>query len=246
MYYFFAEESQIGENTIRVEGADVRHIRNVLRMKPGDEVLVGDQEGQDYRCRIREIGKDAVELDIMERDVSVRELPSRIYLFQGIPKGDKMESVIQKNVELGVWEIIPVSTRRSVVKLDEKKAKAKVARWQEIARSAAKQSKRGKIPSVTEVMDFSQALEYAQGLDVRLLPYECAQGIGRTRELLNNICPGQSIAIFIGPEGGFEESEVEKAQKAGFMTITLGKRILRTETAGMMLTSVLGFLLEEE
>ncbi len=246
MYYFFAGESQIGDSAIRLEGTDVNHIRNVLRMKPGDEVLVGDQEGRDYRCRIEEIGKDAVELSILERDLSVRELPSHIYLFQGLPKGDKMESVIQKNVELGVWEIIPVSTKRSVVKLDEKRARAKTARWQEIARSAAKQSKRGRIPSVAPVMDFRQALAYAAKLDVKLMPYECEEGMGRTRSLLKSIRPGQSIGIFIGPEGGFDEAEAEAAREAGFETLTLGRRILRTETAGMMLVSVLGFLLEEE
>ena len=144
------------------------------------------------------------------------ELPSKIYLFQGLPKSDKMELIIQKAVELGVYEIIPMATARAVVKLDQKKAAAKVKRWQAISESAAKQSKRLLIPEVKEPVKFSEALKLASDLDVRLIPYELAEGMDGTRRIIQSVKPGQSVAVFIGPEGGFEEAEVELAKEAGF------------------------------
>ena len=173
------------------------------------------------------------------------ELQSRIYLFQGLPKADKMELIIQKAVELGAYEVIPVETKRCVVKLDGKKAAKKVERWKQIAESAAKQSKRMLIPNVHEVLTFKEALKYAESMDVRLIPYELAKGMQETKEILADIQPGQSIGIFIGPEGGFEEKEVETAISEGAKPITLGKRILRTETAGLAILSVLMFQLEQ-
>ena len=157
-----------------------------------------------------------------------------------------MELIVQKAVELGAAEIIPVETKRCVVKLDAKKREKKTARWQEIARSAAKQSKRMLVPKVQPVMTFSEALTYAQELDVCLIPYELARGMKETKKILEEIRPGETIGIFIGPEGGFEEEEVDKAMKMGAKPITLGRRILRTETAGLTLLSVLMFHLEEE
>ena len=156
------------------------------------------------------------------------ELPSRIYLFQGLPKADKMELIIQKAVELGAYEVIPVET----------------SRWQQIAESAAKQSKRMLIPHVHEVISFKEALKYAESMDIRLIPYELAKGMQETKEILAAIEPGQSIGIFIGPEGGFEEKEVKAAIEGGAKPITLGRRILRTETAGLAILSVLMFQLE--
>ena len=170
---------------------------------------------------------------------------SRIYLFQGLPKGDKMELIIQKAVELGAYGIIPVAMKRSVMKLDSKKAESKVKRWNAISESAAKQSKRSIIPAVHDVMTFAQAAEYAKTLDMVLLPYECADGMQATKDKLSSIKPGSSIGIFIGPEGGFDGSELTIAHDAGFDVITLGRRILRTETAGMMLLSVLMYQLED-
>lgn len=157
-----------------------------------------------------------------------------------------MELIIQKAVELGAYAIVPVETRRCVVKLDEKKALKKTARWQQIAESAAKQSKRILIPQVKQVMGWRDALALAKELDVLLIPYELAKGIKETREILSNIKPGQSVGIFIGPEGGFEEEEVQAAMEAGAKPVTLGKRILRTETAGMTMLSILMFTLEKE
>ena len=173
-------------------------------------------------------------------------MKNRIYLFQGLPKADKMELIVQKAVELGAYSVVPVSTRRCVVKLDNKKAEKKVSRWQQIAESAAKQSKRMLVPEVHSVMTFKEALAYAKELDVLLIPYELAKGMKETKELIQAIEPGKSIGVFIGPEGGFEEQEVADAMEAGAKPITLGHRILRTETAGLAVLSVLMFQLEDE
>lgn len=246
MYRFFVEEYQIEPTRIHITGSDVNHIRNVLRMKPGEEILVSAQGKLEYRCRIEELGEEEVTAVILYAMESDLELPADVYLFQGLPKGDKMEFIIQKAVELGVHEVIPVASRRCVVKLDEKKARNKTARWQGISESAAKQSKRMIVPEIHPVMNFSEALQYAKKLDLILVPYELAKGIGHTRELFSSIRPGQSVGIFIGPEGGFEEEEIRQAVDAGAMPITLGRRILRTETAGMTVLSILMYLMEEE
>ncbi len=171
------------------------------------------------------------------------ELPVHVVLFQSLPKGDKMETVIQKAVELGVSEIVPVATQNCVVKLDEKRAAAKRSRWQAIAKSAAEQSKRSRIPQVGEVRDFRAAFEDAGRLDVRLFPYENARGMAHTREVLRGIKEGDSVGIFIGPEGGFSPQEVELA-RGEMEIISLGNRILRTETAGMAALSMLVYELE--
>jgi len=145
-----------------------------------------------------------------------------------------------------VYQVIPVSTKRCVVKLDDKKAKSKITRWQGIAEAAAKQSKRGIIPQVTEVMSFKNAIKMAADMEVRLIPYELAEGMAKTKEIISNIQSGHRIAIFIGPEGGFEEAEIAEALGNGIEPITLGKRILRTETAGFTILSWLMYHLETE
>lgn len=246
MQRFFVEPHQIDEvaHQIHIVGTDVNHISNVLRMKQGEEVWISDGGKKEYRCAIENFSPDEVLLHIIYAQEPDYELPSRIYLFQGLPKADKMELIIQKAVELGAYEIIPVETKRCVVKLDGKKAAKKVDRWQQIAESAAKQSKRMLIPNVHEVISFKEALKYAQSMDIRLIPYELAKGMQETKEILADIKPGQSIGIFIGPEGGFEEKEVETAIEEGAKPITLGRRILRTETAGLAILSVLMFQLE--
>lgn len=247
MYRFFVEPAQVGEKEIIITGSDVNHIKNVLRMKPEETILISSGESLEYTCYIRELKEEEIIAHIMYVQESGYELPSRLYLFQGLPKSDKMELIIQKAVELGVHEIIPVASKRAVVKLDEKKEEKKRTRWQAISESAAKQSKRMYVPEVRKVMSFSQAVEYAGQLDVVLVPYELAKGMGETREIIGQIKKGQSVGIFIGPEGGFEEAEVELAvEKANAKAITLGKRILRTETAGLTVLSILMFTLEEE
>lgn len=247
MQRFFVEPHQIDEGThqIHILGSDVNHISNVLRMKQGEELWISDGGKKEYRCTIEEFSPDEVLLHIIYAQEPDYELQSRIYLFQGLPKADKMELIIQKAVELGAYEVIPVETKRCVVKLDGKKAAKKVERWKQIAESAAKQSKRMLIPNVHEVLTFKEALKYAESMDVRLIPYELAKGMQETKEILADIQSGQSIGIFIGPEGGFEEKEVETAISEGAKPITLGKRILRTETAGLAILSVLMFQLEQ-
>ena len=245
MYHFFVSEEQINGENAYIEGSDVNHIANVLRMKPGEELLISVKEDWDYLCKIVDIETDRVNLKVLE-SMEQRELPVNITLLQGIPKSDKLEMIIQKAVELGVSEIIPVKTKRVVVKIDEKKVDTKVNRWNAIAESAAKQSKRSIIPKVYEPMSIDNALEIVKDFGVKLIPYENADGIDKTRRILDNMDKTKNIAVFIGPEGGFEESEVERIKNSGFEVITLGKRILRTETAGLALLSNIMIRLEDE
>ena len=244
MYHFFVQPSDVLEDKILIEGSDVNHIKNVLRMKEGEDLLISDGCGTDYTCKINSIENDLVTLDIIEKGGSSTEPKAKFYLFQGLPKSDKLEHVIQKSVELGVYEIIPVETSRTIVKYDAKKLKSKNERWNKIAEGAAKQSHRGIIPLVKDVMNFKEALEYAKELDCILIPYENFKDIKKTKEILNEIKPEMKVGIFVGPEGGFEEAEVEEAILKGAKPISLGNRILRTETAPLMLLSVLAFNLE--
>ena len=244
MQQFFAEPSWIEENRILMRGADVNHMKNVLRMKPGEDVRINDGAGKTYLCCISAYEEQTAVLDILKELDSDTELPSRIVLFQGLPKGDKMEWIVQKAVELGAYSVVPFAARRSVVKLDEKKAAKKQARWQAIAKGAAEQSGRGIVPEIQSVQTFGEALKTAEELDVILIPYELEEGMKETTRVIENIEPGQSVGIFIGPEGGFEEEEVELAKAAGAYPVTLGKRILRTETAGLTALSILTYYLE--
>mgnify|MGYP002511347584 CR=1 FL=1 len=247
MHQFFVDPGQIVGKKVRIIGSDVNHIRNVLRMKPGEEISVSNGvDGKEYRCGIDSIGEEEVHASLRFIKEDGLELPSRIYLFQCLPKSDKMELVIQKAVELGAYMVVPVAAKRCVVKLDGQKAKSRVARWRQIAEAAAKQSRRRIVPQVMDVCSMEEALALAAGLDVKMFPYELAEGMKKTRELVGSIRPGQSVAIFIGPEGGFEDEEVEAASKTGFVPITLGKRILRTETAGFTVLSWLMYQLEPQ
>lgn len=244
MHHFFVTPDQVKDGNIYIEGSDVNHIKNVLRMKVGEELQISDGNNQKYLCRIASVNHEEVCLEIVEEQEADTELPSKLYLFQGLPKSDKMELIVQKAVELGVYEIIPVATKRAVVKLDAKKAAKKTERWNSIAEGAAKQSGRNVIPKVREVMEYPEALQYAKELDVLLIPYELAEGMEETKQIISQIEPGQSVGIFIGPEGGFETVEVENAIAAGAKAVTLGKRILRTETAGLTTLSILMYHLE--
>lgn len=248
MYQFFVEPSQINGNQVVITGGDVNHIKNVLRMKIGEELAVSNGiDGREYRCGIAELHEDSVVCELRFIKEDGLELPSKVYLFQGLPKADKMELIIQKAVELGAFEIIPMATKRAVVKLDDKKAKAKVSRWQSIAEAAAKQSKRGVIPQIHDVLSFKEALAYAQEMDMKLIPYELAEGMAATKKLMEEIGKNKpaSVAVFIGPEGGFDEGEISLAKEKGIIPITLGKRILRTETAGFTTLAFIMYQLEE-
>ena len=244
MHHFFVAPEQVQDTQIIIVGSDVNHIRNVLRMKEGEILEISDGDGQIYLCEIEGLSAEEVRAKINEVRASDTELVSRIYLFQGLPKSDKMELIIQKAVELGAYEIIPVATKRAVVKLDDKKAPKKVERWNSIAEGGAKQSGRSVVPKVSQVMSFKEAIQYASELDVMLIPYELADGMAETKLAVESIQTGQSVGIFIGPEGGFETEEVEYAVQCGAKAISLGKRILRTETAGLTMLSILMYHLE--
>lgn len=244
MQHFFVTPGQVDKPYIYIEGSDVNHMKNVLRMKKGEELEVSDGNNRKYRCAVCAYEEGRAVLEIREEKELDTELPSRIWLFQGLPKSDKMELIVQKAVELGAYRVVPVAARRSVVKLDPAKAAKKVKRWNEIARSAAKQAGRDLIPEVEPVCSFREALAMAGSLDVVLFPYELAEGMDHTRSVIEKIRPGQSVGIFIGPEGGFEKEEAELALESGAEVITLGRRILRTETAPLAVLSILGYHLE--
>lgn len=245
MYQFFVKPEQIVEKRVYITGKDVNHIGNVLRMKIGEELAVSNgEDGKEYRCGILSISEDEVVCEVRFIKEDAVELPCQISLFQGLPKADKMELIIQKAVELGAYEVIPVATKRAVVKLDAKKEKSKLVRWQGISEAAAKQSKRAVIPNVQSVKSFKEAILSVQEYDVKLIPYEMAEDMPKTRKIIKAIKPGSKIAIFIGPEGGFAEDEIQFALENNVVPITLGKRILRTETAGMTVLSILMYELE--
>ena len=240
---FFIDESQVGKEYVTITGPDVHHIKHVLRMKPGEKIRVSTGT-QDFFCVIAEIGDEFVQADLLADEEAVcTELPAKITLFQAVPKGDRMETVIEKAVELGVYEIVPVMMKYCVVKLDEKKAANKVRRWQAIAQSAAKQSKRSIIPQVHPVVSYAQALIMIAEHDIRLVPYENARGMAAAQEALASIGPGQRISVLIGPEGGFAPEEIAAARE-NMQVISLGRRILRTDTAGICVMSLLMTALE--
>ena len=232
MFNFFANEENKQNSHYIIDGTDYNHIKNVLRMEVGDTSLISCK-GKSDLCRIDAFIGETVSFEIIEEDYMDTELPVKIYLFQGLPKGDKMEYIIQKCVELGVYGIVPVQMSHCVVKLDDKKAKSKQLRWQAICESAAKQSKRNIIPEILDVCSFNQSLEFAKTLDLILVPYENKDGMSSTIEALEILKDVKTAGIFIGPEGGFDKSEIEKALQNDAKVISLGKRILRTETAAI-------------
>lgn len=246
MYRFFADQFSTEDGRIYLSGKDVNHIRNVLRMRAGDQLFVVLTDGWEYICRIEEITEKLVICRIEDAQKAGRELSSSLVLYQCLPKGDKMDLIIQKATELGAVRMVPVASARSIVRLDEKKKEARTRRWRRVAEAAAKQSGRLLIPEISPVLSFEEMLKDAQKNEIRLMPYEKAAGMAESRRILFSIRPGQSVGILIGPEGGFEESEAQKAEEAGFSLLSLGKRILRCETAGMTTLSILMYLLEED
>lgn len=245
MYHFFVPEGKTSEEEIRITGPDVNHIRNVLRMKPGEKVVISDGQDQDWYCIITEITKDFV-LAKIEQEAEVSELPAELILYQGLPKSDKMDFIIQKAVELGVRRIVPVQMKRSIVKWEEKKQKNKLERWNAISESAAKQSGRSQVPEVSAVLSMEAAAKEAAELDLVLVPYENARGMQATKEALGLLRPGIRVGIFIGPEGGLELAEVERLVQDGAHAVSLGRRILRTETAGLAALTLCMYELEQQ
>lgn len=239
---FFVNSENINDHTITLEDENAKHIGSVLRAKIGDIITVCDGNGRDYECEITEITKKAVIAKITDIFTNDNEPDIKLTLYQSLPKADKMELVIQKCIEIGVDRIVPVKTEHAVVKLDGKEEK-KLQRWNKIAESAAKQCGRGKIPVVDSVMSFKEAINEAVSLDGAIIPYE--------KERENSLktfakgFKGKSIGIFIGPEGGFSNEEIDFALSQGVKSVTLGKRILRTETAGLVTSVILLYELED-
>lgn len=274
MHRFFVNQSNIDtdDGICKITGTDVNHIANVLRMKKGEQILLSTGQKEDpveYLCEIDEIRSDEVRARILDLQKNARELPLNLYLFQALPKGDRFETVIEKGVELGVHGIIPVMSARCIVKLDEKRSLKKRERWNALALAAAKQSKRSFVPVVENPVNWQGALAAAQDMDLILVPYENAQGMRHTRDVIEGVkklrtdlsgtrasdpatdASGnsgkmRSVGIFIGPEGGFEEREIAQLLEMGAEVITLGHRILRTDTAGMAVLSMLMLHLEED
>lgn len=232
MHRFFVTNENVFKDSIIVTGENVQHIKKVLRLQSGDKIILCDGEGNDYHVSIESMDKHEIRTAILGREDSKGEPGIDAVLYQGIPKSAKMDLIIQKCTELGIKRIVPVSTARTVVKLEsEKDERKKVERWTKIAEEAAKQSGRGRIPIVEMPMSFNEALKDAASLEKVVIPYEL-EGSLSIRAALEKDKAG-SIGFFIGPEGGFEVNEIEKAQAAGILPVTLGKRILRTETAGV-------------
>jgi len=245
MFHFFVTKEQVAGSRITLAGSDVNHVKNVLRMKPGERVTISDGENATYLAELSGFDNDTAVFEILSKENFTSELPMEITLFQGLPKGDKMEWITEKAVELGVSEIVPVSMHRSIVKLDAKKEEARIRRYQEIAKTAAKQAGRNRIPEVKPVMTVEDVARAAGSLDALLVPYECAENMEHTRSVIAGLPKTGRIGIVIGPEGGFEQEEIERLEAAGGVVLTLGKRILRTETAGLFLLSVLSYTFGE-
>lgn len=245
MSKFFVKENQINNDKIHILGEDVNHIANVLRMKKEDEVQICNQEtGENYITKIISFSKDEIECEIVKKIIETVESNVDITLFQGIPKFDKMELIIQKNTEVGVKKIVPVLMERTVVKLDEKIANKKIERWQKIAEVAAKQSMRDIIPEIENIIklqditkqDYDEVLVAYENEEKNMLKQELKKLQGKDR---------YKIAIVIGPEGGISEKEIEILKNMGASFVSLGKRILRTETAGIVMSGNIMYELED-
>ena len=233
---FFVETEQISENAINIFGDDVKHISKVLRLRVSEIITVCDKQGNDYECSIEEISSDKVIAKILSFRKNSAESEIKITLFQGMPKSDKMDLIIQKCIELGVSKIIPVITKRAVSRPSD--GDKKIIRWQKIAAEAAKQCGRGIIPEIGKMISFADAMKIGASDDaLSIMPYEC-ENEGKLKDALK-ACNKKKVYVFIGPEGGFEESEVALAKKNGIKTVTLGPRIMRTETAPLAVCSVI-------
>lgn len=244
MYQFFVppEQIQARETYATITGADVHHIKDVARLKVGENIRVSTEGGKSYLCKIVELSDTFVQAEILSEAANT-ELPAEVVLFQALPKGDRMETIVEKTVELGVTKIVPVAMRYCVVRLDEKKAGKKRERWQLLAESAAKQSKRSRVAEIAPVVPFAEAIREFLRCDLRLVPYENARGMTGTKEVLSALEPQGRIGILIGPEGGFAPEELSEVEQDARL-LSLGKRILRTDTAAITALSMIMLALE--
>jgi len=249
---FFVRQNQVDDGKIVINGQDVKHIRNVLRAKVGEELEICNSEtGENFLCSILEFNKDKIWCNIEQKIQEETESNVKVTIFQGLPKADKMEYIIQKSVELGVYDITPVDMKRCVVKLDEKNANKKIERWQKISEVAAKQCGRNIIPQINNVINIKKLCEIVENYDIVLVAYENEENNSLKNELsqikstiINNQSQEFKIGIVIGPEGGLEKQDVENLERNGAKIITLGKRILRTETVALNVLSIIMYELE--
>lgn len=237
MYNFFVKKENVNGQLVTIDGGDFNHIKNVLRMKVGEEFLIS-ADGKNNLCKIINFESECVVAKIVKEDYLDTSLPIEIYLFQGLTKSDKFELIIQKSVELGASKIIPVQMERCVAKIESNKINSKTERFNAIAESAAKQCKRDFIPQVEKPLSLNDALDFASTLDLLIVPYENQKGITTTKKTLSLIKKGYKVGVLIGPEGGFSDKEIELAKKVG-CAVSLGKRILRAETASFTALSML-------
>ena len=247
MRKFFVSSNQKMENQIRIIGEDVNHVKNVLRLEKGEQIEICDKDlSENYICKISEVSKEYVLCDIIEKADKDAEGNVKLAVYQGLPKADKMELIIQKCTELGASSFIPVEFARSVVKLSGKDADKKIDRWQKIAEMAAKQSKRDLIPEVNSLINIKSLCDEIKNYDLVLLAFENEENNTLKEELLKIKSTKEeiSIAIIIGPEGGIEDREVKLLEDSGAKIVTLGKRILRTETAALAMASIIMYELE--
>ena len=228
MTRFFVEAQDLSGDTLHLTGENFQHAK-VLRLKPGERMLVCDGQGEEALCAVRQVGAAELELEVLERRESETEAAVRVSVYMAFPKADKLEHVIQKATELGAYEIVAFPSARCVSRPDEKSLRKKLERWQKIAASAAEQSGRGRIPEVVTLGSFKEALGRAKQADKALLFYENEHAVTLRMALESGAF--QTVSLLTGPEGGLEEAEVDQARKAGFQVCTLGSRILRCETA---------------
>lgn len=240
MPWFFTDE-EINSKKFNISGETARHISKSLRMKRGEELTLVSPEGVQHDCKICETSGEFVSVDIIDSYPCINEPDTKATLYQALPKGDKMELIIQKCVELGITKIVPVITARCISRPDEKSLKKKLVRWNKIAKEAAGQSRRGIIPEVCGVLSFNQAVEDSKKNDINIIFYELG---GESIKTILKDKP-KTVGYFIGSEGGFEKNEVEKALENGIQTATLGKRILRAETAPIAALSIIMYELNE-
>lgn len=245
---FFVKNEQIKNNNIEIIGKDVNHIKNVLRAKIGEKIEICNLEAMtNYICSIEEIQKEYINCKIIEKkNEENTESNIKVTIFQGIPKADKMELIIQKSVELGVYDIYPVEMKRCVVKLNEKDSVKKISRWQKISEVAAKQSGRDIIPKIHDVISIKNICNLYEKYDILIVAYEKEEEVTLKEELrrLQDDKKELKIGIVIGPEGGLEENDVEMLRNVGAKVVTLGKRILRTETVALNMLSIIMYELE--
>lgn len=240
---FFVDKNNIEENRILIDGADAHHIARSLRMAEGDEAIVCDGEGSEYRCTLVRIRDEECECEIIEALDSGAESPVSITLCMAYPKGDKLETVIQKAVELGCDRIIPFESSRCIKRPKAEKAEKQTARLQRIAEEAAKQCGRARIPTVGAPISFKQMLAETQKCDLSLLCYENEDG-KTIKDALKNAGKVKSISIIVGAEGGFSTDEVMEATNANCLSVSLGNRILRCETAPLFALAAISYELE--